>query len=93
MITEEMARRHLQALHKEGSSLVEEFAAEQRSRPKLHRKQVTKGAVNVIIRRFSVRGDEEPEEAEAEEVPEPVPADNTRFGGRYPFSEGNGVWS
>lgn len=83
MITEEMARRHLQALHEEGSSLVEEFAAEQRSRPKFHRKQETKGAVNVIIRRFSVRGDEEPEEAEAEEVPEPVPADNTRFGGRY----------
>jgi len=82
MITEEIARKQLKALHKEGNALVGELESEQRSRPKVHRQQQTKGTVNVIIRRFS-QWEEEPEGAEEEEVPEPAPADHTRFGERY----------
>jgi hypothetical protein len=80
MITEEAASRQMQALYKEGSALVEEFEAEQRSQPKRQRRQKSTGNINVIIRRFSALAEDEPKE---EEVPEPTPTDNTQFGKRY----------
>ena len=83
MITEEMARRHLQALHEEGSSLVEEFEAEQRERLRLYGRREPKKSEQlvVVIRDFS-RGQRKKQEKEAAQSPEPPP-EKTRFGERY----------
>ena len=74
MITEEVAKKQLKTLHKEGSALAEEFGAELQRRWKLYGKQESKNEMRVIIRKFSADGTEN-----EEPTPEPPPVDVTQF--------------
>ena len=82
MITEENARKQLDTLHREGSSLAAEFDAEQPRLRKLYRKRTPKNTVRVKIRRLAEDGEEDGY-VEQEPAPEPLPVDEIRFEERY----------
>lgn len=78
MITEDTARKQLETLHQEGSTLAEEFGAEQSRLRKLSGKQGGKKTGGVVILKMS--GDQKKEE---EQAPEPPPVEHIHFEERY----------
>lgn len=85
MITEETARKQLETLHQEGSSLAEEFGAEQRRRPTLYPKQGKRvgGVIVVTVPRMRYEEEQEEKQKKKTQAPEPLPIDETHFEERY----------
>jgi hypothetical protein len=72
----------LETLHQEGTALAEEFGAEQRERQKLYGKREPKKNTGIVIVRLGGVGKKN-KKKEEEQVPEPLPIDETRFEERY----------